>query len=263
MTEHDLLPDDAAGGSSVDLRRLAEDDRLLDLLAAGDEPDDGGDQVSALLAGWRADVVSDMPTVRRASPPLPASAPPARRSSRSARPARRMRSAVVVAVAAAAVVGVGGTVAAASGARPGSPLWPITRVIYPDRANSVVAEQDAREAIDQAQKAIDAENYEDAQRLLDQATDRVDEVSDPAVAQVLRDEIAAVRGLLTGLLGGQSPSPSSTSSGGTGGTGTGAQPTGQPTLSQSSASKQPCIVPTGILPTGLLPPVILPSGLIC
>ena len=250
------MSDFGDGNQPRDLAMIAADDELLDLIAAGGTPDDD-DQVSAMLAAWRADLATDLPTVRRAAPlfgpPLPA-----RRASRTTR---------IMLAAAAGVVALAGVATVLAGdARPGSPLWPITRLIYTDRATSVVAEQDAQRAIDAARQAIAAAQYADAQKLLEQATARTGEVRDPTVAQRLLDEIAALQGLLPGgLLPGSSQAPGGGGTGGTdpgsgggagGGTGGGSAPTTAP------GGILPSILPTGILPTSILPTGIVPTGIV-
>jgi hypothetical protein len=224
-----------------DLAMIAADDELLDLLAAGGEPRDG-DEVVAMLGAWRADVATDLPTVRRASPAIGAVLPDAARISRGrSRPTSGSRRMLVA--AAAIVVALAGTLSVmASDARPGSPLWPITRLLYAERASSAAAEQEAMQNIEAAQQAIDNSQYSDAQRLLDQASALVDKVRDPTVAQRLREQIAELRGLIPGLLPGATPTQGSTAA---------------PTTARTTAPDGG-IVPTSILPTGL-PSLPLPS----
>jgi hypothetical protein len=236
-----------------DLAMIAADDELLDLLGSGGAPEDD-DEVGAMLAAWRADLATDLPTVRRAAPVVGAAAPARRRSlSRNTR---------FLLAAAAAVIALAGVATVMAGdARPGSPLWPITRLLYTDRASSAVAEQEAQRAIDEARQAIDDARYSDAEKLLEQATARTGEVRDPTVVQRLQAEIAALRGLLPGVLPGSSPAAGGgtgpgSGGGGSGGGGSTAPPTTPGGLLPTN------VVPTGILPTGIVPTGILPTTIL-
>src|SRR5690348_9053894 len=143
-------------------RDLAPDDELLDALGHGDQPAED-DELALMLAAWREDVV-DPDGYERARTPLRAAVPasdpelPAPRSARPAiaaphtrgrrRPSRKVR--LAVAAAAAVAIAVGGTAAAAAISGPGSPLWSITQVLYPQRADRLAAE----DSLAQARQAI-------------------------------------------------------------------------------------------------------------
>jgi hypothetical protein len=234
-----------------DLAMIAADDELLDLLGSGGAPEDD-DEVGAMLAAWRADLATDLPTVRRAAPVVGAPAPARRRTlSRNTR---------FLLAAAAAVIALAGVATVMAGdARPGSPLWPITRLLYTDRASSAVAEQEAQRAIDEARQAIDDARYSDAEKLLEQATARTGEVRDPTVVQRLQAEIAALRGLLPGVLPGSSPAAGGGTDPGSGGGGSGGS-TAPPTTPGGLLPTN--VVPTGILPTGIVPTGILPTTIL-
>ena len=262
------MSDFGDGNQPRDLAMIAADDELLDLIAAGGTPDDD-DQVGAMLAAWRADLGTDLPTVRRAAPVFAGAARKRRVGVGPPRPARRAsRTTRIMLAAAAGVIALAGVATVLAGdARPGSPLWPITRLIYTDRATSVVAEQDAQRAIDAARQAIAAAQYADAQKLLEQATARTGEVRDPTVAQRLLEEIAALQGLLPGgLLPGSSQAPGGGGTGGTdpgpgGGAGGGAGGGSAPTTAPGGLLPT-TILPTGILPTGILPTGVVPTGIV-
>jgi hypothetical protein len=156
------------------------------------------DDVAAMLAAWRTDLAE----------PAPADHPPLRK------PLRREVKVRAAIAAAAAVVGLaGGLTIAASDADPGSPLWPITRLVYDDRADSRVAEQDARRAIASARQAIADARYTDAGRHLDEATVLIERIQEGIVARSLRDEVAALRGLLPADVPGPDRSPSAPAGG--------------------------------------------------
>lgn len=95
---------------------------------------------------------------------------------------------VLIGAAAAAIVLIGlGVAAHESG--PGSPLWPLTRLAYPQHAEVVAAES----AIDDARSAVDAGRYDDARRLLAVASSHVARVDNQATARRLRTEIADIQ----------------------------------------------------------------------
>ena len=133
--------------------------------------------MAAMLAAWRADLADDLPTVRTPVMPPPVASPPA-----SVTPMRRRRR--LVAAVAAGVVALGGvTTAAASVAGPGSPLWPVTRVLFPDRADSRVAQQEAERTRSRAREAVAESRYSDAEQLLNEAAARTAEVTEPKVVE--------------------------------------------------------------------------------
>ena len=197
----------------TDIAMIAADDQFFDL------PDDG-DEVATMLAAWRADLEDDLPTVRSV-------AVPAALTERVVQPRRGSRRALL-AVAAAVLALAGAATVVAADARPGSPLWPLTRVFYADRASSAVAEQDAQRAIEQARAAIAEGRYSDAEKLLDEATTRTSEVHDAGVLQRLLEQVAALRGLLPGAVPSSSTSAGQAGGAGSGETGAGPSPTGTP-----------------------------------
>jgi hypothetical protein len=246
MTERPLTP--TPDEPSIDLAVLAADDRVLDDLGRGG-PAPAGDPVAALLAGWRADLDDDT-----GSAP-PADVDPTRPVPPVSVAARRRPSRVrwIVAAAAAVLLAGAGLVVGAGDATPGSPLWPITRVVYPQRADTAAAEH----AIARARRAAEQGRYGDAQRLIAEAETLVARVSDPAQARRLRAELDAVRALMpaatpvpgTPRPGGDTPSP--------GGTGPAVppEPSAGPAPGPTTAGPGPGKPPAPGLP---LPP-ILPS----
>src|SRR5439155_23051468 len=131
----------------VDPDVLWTDDLPPDALGRGGQaPAD--DAIAALLAAWRADLAdpADPPAVAAdepADPPAVAEVVPITR----ARQRRRVRLGVAAAVLA---VIAGGTGIAAAQATHGSPLWPITQLVNPQRA----AVLDAESAIEAARQAV-------------------------------------------------------------------------------------------------------------
>jgi hypothetical protein len=201
-----------SGEQHVYLAAIQADDALLDALGRGG-PAPAGDDLAGLLAAWRAELGTDLPsntidppaggTVDELAFDLPSDTvelpvggnaeerltdavdPPA------VVPLRRrtsgFRRALVGAVAAAVLLG--GAALGAQRSGPDGPLWPITRVMYPQLADV----REAEHAIGLAQDAAAAGRYDDARRLLDVAAGHTDHVTDPATRQRLRDRIAQLR----------------------------------------------------------------------
>lgn len=183
-------PDD----QPVDLAAIAADDLLLDALGRGAEAAPG-DAVTDLLSAWRADLGSEMPDdaagFRLAGALLaeeddgrvPGEGPTAPGPARSGRLRR------LALGAAAAAVAVAGFSVAVNHAGPGSPLWPITEVMYPQQAEVRAAEH----TIALARTAATENRFDDARSLLGEAEIHVARVRDVGVAQRLRTEIDAIR----------------------------------------------------------------------
>jgi hypothetical protein len=210
---------------AFDVATVTADDQLLDALGRGaSAPAD--DEVAGMLAAWRAELADDIPTVRKPAPAGVVELDQVR-VRRASRP-RRM-----LIAAAAAVIALGGAVTiAAGGAGPDSPLWPITQLVYSDRAESRQAQQDAEQAISKARQAIEEGRYTDAEKQLNEAKSLIGRVRDQQVARRLLDEVAAVSGLLPQLIGQPSHPAGAPKSSGTGrgsGNGSGNQPGPTPT----------------------------------
>ena len=93
------------------------------------------------------------------------------------RPRRRRFDRVVVAVAATAAIvaaGSAGSVAAAATAHPGDTLWPISRVVYADRARSIEASEQAHASLEKARDAMERGDTEAAKRYLADAQEKLD-----------------------------------------------------------------------------------------
>jgi hypothetical protein len=147
----------------LDSEAVRRDDELLDALAFGelvDAYDD--DETAQLLLGWRDDIVHSPVVVARQSP-TPAGRPLGL--------SRRVCVAAAVGVIAAGSIG---SVAAASVAEPGSPLWPITRVVYTERAQSLEARESALSNLKKAQQAAAKRKPDEAKHLLDEALKQAD-----------------------------------------------------------------------------------------
>ncbi|MCT2581653.1 hypothetical protein [Actinophytocola gossypii] len=166
-----------------------EDDELLDRIGRGEHGDlQAEGEVARMLAGWRAGMPTAGATDERLLNAVTAAV---------ARPPRRRRSTKVTAVAAAAaVLAAGGVTVAAAQARPGSPLWPVTEVVFAGRAESRAAVEDADDVLADARTAVDQGRIPEATRLLDRADEYAAKVDEPAAADRLRDDIESIRDLL-------------------------------------------------------------------
>jgi hypothetical protein len=235
--------DDAVETTAMPVSTILRDDVLLNALRSGDRLTDD-DEIAVMLAAWRTDL--DQPSPRAL--PVPESSP--RRGRRWSQPVRGL-----IATAAAVAALAGAATVAAGNARPGSPLWPITSIVYGARADSLLAQQNAARAISQARTAITEARYTEAARQLDTATALAGQVREQDVAHRLLDEIAAVRGLLPGANAvSSSATPAASATPGASRQHQGATPTPTPTPAPSSGGSQP--LPLSPLP---LPPTPAPT----
>jgi hypothetical protein len=182
----------------LDAEAVRRDDELLDALAFG-ELTDGyeADEAAQLLLGWRDDIVHSPMVVP------PRLVPPVRRQFGLS---RRMSVAAAVGVIAAGSIG---SVAAASVAEPGSPLWPITRVVYADRAHSLEARDSALSNLKKAKQAAAKRKPAEAKKLLAEALKQVELVRPGDNSKELKDQVVALQQVLAAIdspSGGPAPS---------------------------------------------------------
>ncbi|MEU2614733.1 hypothetical protein ABZ570_24585 [Micromonospora sp. NPDC007271] len=182
------------GEEAMDLEVLARDDMLLDALGHGEAaPTD--DDLAVLLAAWRADLADGAPEPANLRPPAPngdAPAVPLRPAGRSLRPrpwALRLAAAGVALLALVSGLGIG-----SRSAEPGSPLWSLTKLLYPQQAEVRVVEQ----TIAEARAALAAGRLDHARQLADQAHGELTAVTDPSAVDRLRGELDALSAELTG-----------------------------------------------------------------
>ncbi|SCF07103.1 Anti-sigma-D factor RsdA to sigma factor binding region [Micromonospora coriariae] len=188
------------GGEEVDLAAIHSDDLLLDALGRGEQEADA-DGLTAMLAAWRADVTADQAdtvvdgpahvvppppdgrsgTLRAGAPTSPVPGPP--RWQPSVRRALGFAAAVVAVLMLATGLGV-----ASHDAGPTSPLWSLTKVLHPERAEVLGVEHSTA----RARAAVAAGRYDEARELIDQAQRDLGRVTDPADATRLRADIDAV-----------------------------------------------------------------------
>lgn len=188
----------------VDLATIAADDAVLDVVGRGESGPDA-DQMTAMLLAWRSeiadgddDVDGNAELIRTA---LASDGTPATALAMRSYISRRLLSAAAAVVV---VAGLATGIAAGSNyADPGSPLWPLTKVLYPERAEVRAAEH----AIDRARAAVAAGEYGEVQRLLDEAQGHLARVEDKVVAERLHAEVDAVLRDLHAVLARQGQRP--------------------------------------------------------
>ncbi|HZM81729.1 MAG TPA: hypothetical protein VFC19_38910 [Candidatus Limnocylindrales bacterium] len=220
---------------------LDRDDALLDALGSGVKLP-GEDTLAMALFMWREDL----------------SAPPKATAAQRARRKRRRITWGIIAAGLAAALGTGATVAAASNARPGNPLFPITEFVFPQQASTASAEV-AKERIADAQTAVDEQHLPEAEKLLDEAEALIAKVTSVLEKDALLADLQRVRALLNAALSGTplptpapTPAPTGVSAPGPGGT---SAPGATPSPGKSGGLPLP-------LPTISVPPLLpsLPLG---
>jgi hypothetical protein len=187
---------------------VSRDDELLDLLGSGGHPATTDPVIEALYA-WRLDLSTGLDrsalvtrnghrhngrirsgTARRDERTQSGEDGTGHRGRHRRRPGQRRSTIAAVAVGLSA--GLSGVAVAAADAGPGSPLWPITKVIYSDTAAERQAEADAEAALDRAKQALAEGRVKDAERYLDEANRRAGAVGSHE-SDKLRDDLDAVR----------------------------------------------------------------------
>ncbi|PZF84772.1 anti-sigma-D factor RsdA [Micromonospora deserti] len=191
MREH--MP---GGGEELDLATIARDDQLLDALGRG-EPGPDSDGLAAMLAAWRAEVGGDEDGDHLAEVDPPAVGPRPARSALAGGRLLRLAAAVVALAAIATGLGVSSRTAA-----PGSPLWSLTRVLYPEHAEV----RGVEDTIARARAAVASGDLDTAQQLVDQARGDLPAIDDHATAARLAAELDTVHRDLVEALSGLSPS---------------------------------------------------------
>ncbi|MEU7924546.1 anti-sigma-D factor RsdA [Micromonospora sp. NPDC049107] len=205
---------------------IVQADQLLEAISRGERPPPGhpdDDAVIALLADWHADVVRRSEEFEAtAEPAAPAAAPRAaqpdvvtvahrpassrppwtgrRRRSRTGAPTgvarRRGRRPTYAAAALALVTVVGGLWFGAGRAEPGGLLWPVTELVYAERAQSMVAEREVGRMLEQARQDLADGRHDDARRQLERAEGLLSTMGADTTAVRLRREVEELRLLL-------------------------------------------------------------------
>jgi Anti-sigma-D factor RsdA to sigma factor binding region len=156
----------------VDSGAVARDDALVEALARR-EPVEETDEVTSLLVAWCA-AVDSPPAHPVPAEPAGVDPVPAVRTLR-----RHRRRAVLRSVATAAVTLLGLSVAGLVGAEqatPGSPFWPLTRIVDHDRARSLAAFHQADDRLDHAVQALENGRFGTARNEVAQARRALAEV---------------------------------------------------------------------------------------
>ncbi|MFU8854623.1 anti-sigma-D factor RsdA [Micromonospora sp. SL1-18] len=207
-----------AGEKALDLDVLTRDDMLLDALGKG-EATPADDELAALLAAWHADLTHGAPEPAHLRPPVADADAPASAATvplRPDAPSRRPRpwTLRLAAAAAAFLALVSGLGIGSRSAEPGSPLWSLAKLLYPQQAEVRVVER----TIAEARAALAAGRPDQARQLVDQAREELTVVTDPSAVDRLRGELDALSAQLratpsTVAPTAGSPSPSRTPSG--------------------------------------------------
>ncbi|MEU6206770.1 anti-sigma-D factor RsdA, partial [Micromonospora musae] len=162
----------------LDLATIARDDELLDALGRGEEVP-VADPVATTLATWRTDLLDGRPPrQRRGGVPAPAPVGP----TPAGRGASYLAATVIVVLTLMTGLAVGGR-----RAEPGSPLWPVTRLWFPELAQVRIAEEE----LGRARAAVEADHPDEARNHLGQARRRLAGV-DTADAQRLLADLDAL-----------------------------------------------------------------------
>lgn len=257
MNDDDVDPgtrDDAASLDQHDVvtAEVERDDELLGVLGDGEHPL-RGDALIDLLAAWRSEVGSaPLPALPSEQEIEVALAPnvtrlwPRRGWAKSHEHHHGQRPALwqaVTGAAAVAAVIVGGLSVAAHSAMPGDPLWGVSKTIFSDRAGEVELVGDLSEHLSAADLAARDGDRDTAQRLLDEVTDRLDEVADASERVELMKRRDAIRRDLSRVTPSAVPSPAPAPE---------PAPAPAPAPGQGAATLVPGVpVP---LPTNLIPP---------
>ncbi|WP_144118563.1 hypothetical protein [Catellatospora sichuanensis] len=132
----------------------------------------------------------------------PGSSRPSARRGGAARPVRggRLRPGRLLLAAALLIAVLGGGVVVGAGAgRPGTPLWPVTQLVYTERADSRVAAQETEELLARADRALREQRHGDAEQLLRQAWDQLGQVREKSDHQRLRTELMRLLAAFAGV----------------------------------------------------------------
>ncbi|PZG00766.1 anti-sigma-D factor RsdA [Micromonospora deserti] len=201
---------------------VQRDDRLLDAIGRGGSPPadhPADDPLTELLTGWHAEVMarsqqlesrveagsagpSATPArctvdaaVRRRAPARPD--PVGRIPAVAARPAPGWRRRRALTGATLALVTVAGAVwLGAARAEPGGLFWPVTELVYADRAESLRTEREVGRMLDQARQDLAAGRHADARHRLERAGALLGSVGDDETVTRLRGDVDELRRLL-------------------------------------------------------------------
>ncbi|MCW3839052.1 hypothetical protein ONA70_02945 [Micromonospora yasonensis] len=212
---------------------VLRDDALLDALRRG-APPPPEDPVAALLAGWHTAIETRAARVEaaaaRPAPPEPRPAAATGRPDvddgtdrtdhgstgpaaglRRARPGAgrtaRRRARMLSGAALTVVAMTGGVWLGAARAEPDGLLWPVTELVWTERAESLVTEREIDQLLEQARRDLGAGRYAEARADLERAATLLAHLSDDRRAGRLRTDLDDLRGRLPAAAGPASPTP--------------------------------------------------------
>jgi len=181
--------------SPVGWATVQADDAFVEAVRAED-PSLVEDHLTWLLLSWKRDIDAapfpSQPDLAAAETALTAGTGP---------PARRRLLTPVAAAAAAVGIALSGVAFVAHDARPGDPLWGVTKVVYSDHAQSVAAAYQAQAELQLAERALAAGSPDAARTALNRVSDALLSVRDEA----RRAELTALYSSLTAQLAPPSP----------------------------------------------------------
>lgn len=186
------MNDDHVGDDArIDDAALDACEDRLTALASGDRPrgeDAAEDLLLTLLADWRAETAAaplpELPGDREIAEALAPNVTPLRprrgwvpggEHHHGVRPA--MWQAVTGAAAVAAVL-VGGLSVAAHNSAPGDPLWGVNKSIFAEHAGNVELVSELSDSLSRAESAARTGDRDTAERLLQEVSERLDQVGD-------------------------------------------------------------------------------------
>ena len=206
---------------------------MLDAISRGEPPPvdhPAGDPVIALLGDWHAEVMARSKQLEATTPELAAtgrtaaSAPAIRaaqpmagtaphqvapvRLDRLGRPRpvslgapasgqrRRGRRSAFAGASLALVTLVGGLWLGAARAEPGGLFWPVTKLVYAERAESLVTEREIGRMLDEARQDLADGRHSDARHHLERAAALLGAIGEDATVTRLRRDIEELRQLL-------------------------------------------------------------------
>jgi hypothetical protein len=146
------------------------------------------DPLPDMFAAWREDVLS-RPMPPRVSTTTAARVVAHANKRRTARPMIAVAASIFLLLVASAIVG-------SRNAQPGDALFPVTQVLWADRADSAVAGQQVNGALDQAKAALRAGNAQRAFEALVFAAHSLHGVRDTGTHQTMQDELTNLYGLV-------------------------------------------------------------------
>lgn len=191
----------------ADIHRVVVDDALLDRLGSGTDVLDDG-PVEAMLQRWRAEwllpalpAVPSGRVVRRATAWL-------KPDPRCSRRHRSWQAATGIAASIALLLGATTAIGSRT-AHPGDPLWPVTELLWSDRADSVRAQQSAQHSLVEVRQALAVGDLPRARAALSSAATVLTKVESQDEHDLLQADLAA----MADRLGVLSPAPSRASTG--------------------------------------------------